>query len=645
MWVKKWIGICCFMCTLLSAGCGETGEGSSKTADRSYEVTEYTVPYFGACDLIFVGKSIYYVYEDPEYTYFLGRLDLTTGKAEERGIYFAPKCNIGEFTVDSEGNSYYHLGIEEGERVWNGYFAKLTKEGELAYMKPFPNETLEAIGLNYRIKVEGDDVITYGKTGRVVMDGQGEIASIDQIVEEEKREREEYGAFQGAMYYSKEPFSHEKIFDLIDYGIEHDFLTHVVHYEDGMLVGCYKNTITGYTVYVFTPCEKQAASLPESAAETELTLAVGEADSAVKTAVVEFNKSRSDIHITIKEYAVGEKSAEDGYAGLGADIAGGNAPDLIALRPGEDYRFLVDSGALEDLQPYVEDSSVIHEGNYLKAAWEIGREGGILYGIPTEFSIQTMAGKTALVGEKGGLTFQEIRGLHEKYPHMALLGEESKLNVFGLCIALRAPEFIDYDRGRAEFEKEEFYSLLAFADGFPQEAGKDDREALLQDCYLYSIESFMEVYRSLGTKEVTFTGHPTGGGSVGSRLNQGNYMYGICSRSEYKEECWEFIEGYLTRHYEQKLPLQFSTRKDVLKKQFEKEFEKHGGEYGGFEAYEAYKELEEVCETAGEMQPWEEAMAEILYEELQPYFMGEKTAEKTAEVIQNRVQTYLNEIR
>lgn len=638
--MKRWLGTFIILCIFLS-GCEAAGDINNMEV-ISYETVRYTLPSFpGFCTPVVVDKNIYYLAEKGEYSYSIGRLNWFSGESSERKLDFAEKYNIIAYTVDNGGNGYFLISVDEGEAIWNRYFIKQTADGDLLYKKPYSSEVLNSLGYILRIKIRETEVSIDGENGRFILDEYGDILSAEQEVPQEKRE---LTSFQGAVYHVNENGSDDKMFELIDYGIEHDSLSEILQYDDGIMVA-WTYISTGAEVYVFTPCEKQAASLPESAAETELILAVGEADSTVKAAVVEFNKSRGDIHITIKEYAAGEKSAEDGYAGLGADIAGGNAPDLIALRPGGNYKFLVDSGALEDLQPYVEDSIIIHEEDYLKAAWEIGREGGILYGIPTEFSIQTMAGKTALVGEEGGLTFQKIRGLHERYPHMALIGEESKLNVFELCIALRAPEFIDYDRGRAEFEKEEFYSLLAFADGFPQEAGKDDREALLQDCYLYSIESFMEVYRLLGTKEVTFTGYPTGDGSVGSCLNQGNYMYGICSRSEYKEECWEFIEGYLTRHYEQKLPLQFSTRKDVLKKQFEEEFEKHGGEYGGFEAYEAYKELEEVCETAGELQPWEEAMAGILYEELQPYFIGEKTAEKTAGVIQNRVQTYLNEIQ
>lgn len=156
------------------------------------------------------------------------------------------------------------------------------------------------------------------------------------------------------------------------------------------------------------------------------------------------------------------------------------------------------------------------------------------------------------------------------------------------------------------------------------------------------MDSLLQVYKDMGTKQVTFIGYPTADGSFGCFINQGNYMYGICSQSKYKEESWEFIESYLSKHYEQGLPMQFSTRKDILAKQFEQEFAEHESELEGFSLEEVWAAFEAVCEQPGYAQKWDEACAEILPEELQPFFAGEKYAEQTMEVIQNRVQVYLN---
>lgn len=157
------------------------------------------------------------------------------------------------------------------------------------------------------------------------------------------------------------------------------------------------------------------------------------------------------------------------------------------------------------------------------------------------------------------------------------------------------------------------------------------------------MNSIIQVYKEMGTKQVTFIGYPTADGSFGRLMNQGNYMYGICSQSNYKEECWKFIEYYISNRYEQGLPMQFSTRKDILEKQFEQEFEEHKSEFKGFQLEEVLADLEAICEQPGNTQRWDPVLAEIILEEVQPFFSGDRDAKKTAEIIQNRIQTYLNE--
>ena len=637
--MKKWFGFLILIICIFLSGCNAS-KNSKGGGTINYEMAEYTLPYFpNTCPPVIVNKDIYYLEEKAEYSYSIGKLNLITGEVLEREISLAEKYNITEYSVDEKGNVYYLITIEDEEQIWNWYLVKQTKDGEQIYKKPYTYEILEDIGLPFRIKIRENEVSISGQKKRIMIDDKGDILSIEQGGEQEKRELE---AFQGGVYRENENGPSEKLFNLIDYGIEYDSLSNVVQYDDGVIVGWnLPNVNIGYKVFVFTPSEKSVQQ--QSTSDTELILAVLEADSMVKAAVVDFNKSQRDIYITIKEYATGGKSIEDAYAELNAGIIAGNGPDVIALRAGENHCTLVESGVLDNLQPYVDSSELIQEEDYIKSVWEIGKAGDFLFGIPTEFSIQTLAAKSSIVGEERGIDFAGVRSLHESYPDMALLAEESKMNVFSLCIAFQTSEFIDDKSKTADFDKEDFYELLAFADSFSKEARADDREILLNDCWIYNVDSFLQVYRDMGTKQVTFVGYPTADGSVGFYINQGNYMYGICSQSKHKEECWKFIESYIVKHCEEKLPMQFSARKDILEKQFEQEFAEHESGLEEFQLEEVQAAFEAICEQPGYTKKWDEACAEILFEELQPFFAGEKAAKQTVEIIQNRVQTYLSE--
>lgn len=636
--MKKYFSLLIIVCIFLS-GCNAS-ENSKGGETANYEVLEYTLPYFSIiCPPVIIDKDIYYLDEKAEYSYFIEKLNLFTGEVVEREIDLAEKYSIFNYTVDKEGNVYYLITIEEGEQIWNWYFVKQTKDGEQIYKKPYTYRTLEDLGLLFQIMIHESEVFINGRQKRIRIDDKGDILSIEQSVEQEKRELE---AFQGAVYRRNENGPSDKMFDLIDYGIECDSLSNVVQYDDGTIVGWdISNVYIGYKVYVFIPSENPVQ--PQRTADVELTLAVLESDSLVKAAVYDFNKSQDDIYIVMKEYGAGGKSVDDAYAELYASIVAGNGPDIIALKSGENHRTLVESGALENLQEYVDHSKLIREEDYIKSAWEIGKCGDVLFGIPTEFSVQTMAAKSSIVGEQCGIDVEGVRKLYEKYPEMALRSEESKLSVLDMCIGYQVSNFIDYEKKTADFDKEEFYELLAFVNTFPKESKSDNRDILFYDCWVYSVNSLIQVYKEMGTKQVTFIGYPTADGSFGRLMNQGNYMYGICSRSNYKEECWRFIEHYISNRYEQGLPMQFSTRKDILEKQFEQEFEEHKSEFEGFRLEEVLADFEAICEQPGNTQRWDVIPAEIILEEVQPFFSGDRDAKKTAEIIQNRIQTYLNE--
>lgn len=637
--MKKYFLLLAIVCIFL-AGCDASEDNNGGEAATDYGVVEYTLPYFSiTCSPVIVNQDIYYLEEKAEYSYSIGKLNLFTGEVAEREIDLAEKYSIFDYSVDKEGNVYFLVTIEEGEQIWNWYFVKQSKDGEQIYKKSYTYGTLEDLGFPIKIRINESEVSINGQQKRIRIDDKGDILSVEQVLEPEKRELE---AFQSAVYRRNENGQYDKMFDLIDYGIECDSMGNVVQYDDGMIVGWnISNIDIGYRVYVFIPGEKSVQ--PQGTAGVELTLAVLEADSSVKATVVDFNKSQNDIYIVIREYGAGGKSADDAYAELNASIVAGNGPDIIALKSGDNHRVLVESGALENLQEYVDNSELIREEDYIKAAWEIGKCGDVLFGIPTEFSVQTMAAKSSIVGEQCGIDVEGVRKLYEKNPEMALRSEESKLSVLDMCIGNQVLNFIDDEKKTADFDKEEFYEILTFANTFPEEPKSDSREILFYDCWMYSVNSLIQVYKELGTKQVTFIGYPTADGSFGCLMNQGNYMYGICSQSNNKEECWRFIEYYISNRYGQELPKQFSTRKDILVKQFEQEFAERESELEGFRLEEVLADLEAICEQPRNMQRWDVIPAEIILEEVQPFFAGERDAKQTAKIIQNRIQTYLSE--
>jgi multiple sugar transport system substrate-binding protein len=94
----------------------------------------------------------------------------------------------------------------------------------------------------------------------------------------------------------------------------------------------------------------------------------------IRNAVDLFNRTHSDIHVTLDEMTAGP---DGGYAKLLASERAGNAPDVAQVGYDELPAFLV-AGALQDVTQYAQDS----ESKFVPWQWRQGVFGGKVYAIP-----------------------------------------------------------------------------------------------------------------------------------------------------------------------------------------------------------------------------------------------------------------------
>lgn len=168
---------------------------------------------------------------------------------------------------------------------------------------------------------------------------------------------------------------------------------------------------------------------------------------------------------------------------------------------------------------------------------------------------------------------------------------------------------------------------------------------------------------------------PTADGSGGTLLYAGN-AFGITATSQYKEGAWKFIESVLDpKEAEQMEPeeLVYSIRwelnglpsvkkiMDMMNEYYledDREWAAKGRDFG-FLTYEdgwiiefhalTQEEIDTVLELVKDAKPFysveEDDVVKIIGEEAPAYYRGQKSLEDVAEIIQNRVQLYVNEHR
>lgn len=402
----------------------------------------------------------------------------------------------------------------------------------------------------------------------------------------------------------------------------------------------------------------------------------------VKNAIITFNKKNKDYKIEIKEYI----QEEDPIGRLNADIIAGNAPDILQLNnlPAEKY---VELGLLEDLTSYFEKDAEIKADDMIDSVLEAMKINEGLYYVSPNFSINTIVARTKDVGNKNGWTFGEMKTLlEEKGEDVRLFYNEdnkSKREILNYFLEMGHMDYVDWETGKCTFNSQEFSDILQYCNsrGLDKEKELSDAEIteLVQsapsriragEVLLYIDNGLMleqvQKDRQMFGEATTYIGYP-------NEEKQGSYLVlsnqiGISSESEVKEKAWEFVRTFMTRDYQGKnlnkdllptrqdcfdMKIQAQMTTETYTDEFGNVVEplNHSWNWGGVEMQYAPVSQEDVdvfvdlINNTTKVQSYDDEIMNIVYEEAQVYFAGDRKLDETVQIIQERVETYVNEQR
>lgn len=407
--------------------------------------------------------------------------------------------------------------------------------------------------------------------------------------------------------------------------------------------------------------EKQVVVLGCSAAYDEL-----------KDLAARFNVSNPNYQVEIREYSYGEELNR-----MAVEIQSGKGPDLIQLR-GLALEEYVEKGMLEDLTSYLEQSTALSPEDLAENVLKLNTVQGVLTCIPPAFIIETAVGRTSQLGEEMGWTTEEFMEFVKAHPGAEIYGGplygQSKESIVPWALLDKGSKYVDWENYKADFTSPEFISLITFAYDYESKYAGDsasivqqirEGNVLLYNFGVWNVDDYL-TQKAIFGEEVTFIGYPSidGEPSYGIRNVQD---YGIRSGSPVKEGAWAFLEYMiLAQGGNSTLQDAFPTRKTALEEMFqeaEKEFLSNQSSTGqpmgksgkwqtwqdGIKIYGAAKEdiqeIQYLIDHAVFVERTSNPVNNIVYEEVDSYFAGQKTAEETADIIQNRVQLYLDETR
>lgn len=402
-----------------------------------------------------------------------------------------------------------------------------------------------------------------------------------------------------------------------------------------------------------------------------------ETDTELYGNINSFNKASKKYEIQLTDY----KDFEEPLTRLNTDITTGNSPDILILTSDLPLKSYNSKGLIADLYEFIDSDPELKRedflGSFLKAC---ETEDGKLFKTASSFYIDTLVGKTSIVGEKQGMTTEEFMELAESFPDKKLFsGDDTKRFVFFKLTLYGYSEYVDPNTGECRFNSEEFIKLLEFCNRFPNEtdgndSGKNtlfDKETDLyngntlfrSDGIISHFGAVRQLEHGIFGEPVTFTGFPGIGGN-GAALNLTGSEYMIMSYAANKEGAWAFLKYILSEEYQDRISeenLMFPVRMSSLEKAAEEakkgNYDSDKGEYtepvwvlnGNIIKLSVNTDVDnrrifELLDLAVGISWFESSYVyDIITDESTAYFAGQKSAEEVAEIIQNRVQNYLDE--
>lgn len=383
----------------------------------------------------------------------------------------------------------------------------------------------------------------------------------------------------------------------------------------------------------------EASEVPPVA---EVVLAVIDPDHSLEQAVLDFNFSQKAYHVSLQEWKEGkDEDREDAAARLGAALAAGEAADLIDL--GDlDASALAGKGFLEDLSPYLKRGNVIREEDYEPQLLECGRREGILAFIPRGFTLLAKVVPEERYEKKDWTYADLVQYCRDNAPGEGLMIPWDALDTL---LSSNLQYFVEFEKGECHFDSREFRELLELAKEYPMGTGLHSERIL----YLRSIQLIEE---KLGGR-ANFVGYPSPDG-VGKVYLEATGKLGMLKNAGQKEGAWAFLEFYLSRREEQglflfSLPANRKLMDQLVEEELSHRSEQIGskgknvsylGRYCTKEEIDAFYGLLSRAEPIAEE---DQAIYEILIQELPLYFDGQKGVEEVTEIIQNRASLYLKE--
>lgn len=568
------------------------------------------------------------------------------------------------------------IDLSEENDIYNIYTNTLDKDGNLCY-------------------------VTWGSNGSVVKKIDSDTMAVSDDVIEIDNEKFDYvnriytgtGDYEfyvsnsSSLYGLKADGTLDEVINWFDSDLNGDYIQALFPVDNGEFVMYERNWQTN--TKGFYRLTKRDASEMENV--QVITMVMQYQDSNITERVNQFNKSNDKYRIKMEDYSNYYEWDEEKGVSLNSpekqlqmDIAAGKSFDIVYMNGSSTlFTNLGKKGALVDIYELMGKNGTVAKDDIVPNVLTAGEIDGKLVSLSPSFSVNTFVAKKKFC-DKENWTFDDMIETCNKMPDdMKLLKYTfSKSDLFMQFVAMGG--FVDYENAKCSFDSEECVKLLEFCNSLEvmeqpdyENMTQDDWEkyynenelairndkVLLDDMSLYDIREYARTKYGIFNEDMCFVGIPSADGN-GVIMSCDN-SFAVMANSSNKDAAWEFISQFFTEDYQTGDRMyNMPSLKSALTKKLDEAMEKPywTDENGKKQEYEdtyyiAGENINIPCLTKEERDELEamilsakakglsynEDIYNIVGEEAEAYFNGERSAKETLDLIQSRCSIILSE--
>ena len=389
--------------------------------------------------------------------------------------------------------------------------------------------------------------------------------------------------------------------------------------------------------------EKSAAEDEEKTVITLATVlnAVGENQvDLIEELVVKFNKENEKYYVELTTCRSGTE-LETMRDRLAVEVGAGGGPDIMTSEVFPVTQEIMDSGVLVNLTPYLEKSGVTPEKFF--PAYAAAVSGDRIYGIRPTFTVMGYSVDAEILGDREPPEDVEaLADLLLEYPDHGSFLSEMMGGRYILAYFLEGSEdlwgIIDWEEKTCDFTRPIFSKFLEVSKRY-REDGKKGYEPVVHS-YLLGIQRPPSYSMSLFCPGSVPIGFFFDDGPH-YKYNDGSMLM-INANTKHLEGAYAFVSYVMSRGGQDVYGEPMQKELWDIAWQYYSQMSESGNvsaplnEETRLETTEAYEDARYVPRRA-------EAILAIVYEEADGYLEGNRSKEDVIDLIQNRVQLYLDE--